>query len=169
MNGIKSEMICIFCSNKFTERKQLLKGKLPRLNQNQSKTFLICQICGTNACHSCVTMIFNAIPKKDKSNDEWSQFLHNNISKLNIENVNIPVGHCCELKYSTDSDKKKTCKQDIMEMNTQTSHPKKTTCKVQKKRKRTKSQNKKERSNRKYWKNLNKYNQTVKESSIYTK
>ena len=134
MSGIKSEMTCIFCANKFTERKQLLKGKLPKLNQNQSKTFLICQICGTNACHSCVTMIFNAIPKKDKSHDEWSQFIHNNISKLNNENVNIPVGHCCELKYPTDSDKKKTCKQDVMEMNTQISHPIKTSCKVQKQR-----------------------------------
>ena len=68
-------------------------------------------------------MIFDAIPKKDKSHDEWSQFLHNNISKLNIENIIIPVGHCCELKYPTDSDKKKTCKQDVMEMNTQIFHP----------------------------------------------
>ena len=144
MSGIKSEMMCIFCANKFTERKQLLKGKLPNLIQNKSITYLICQKCGTNACHSCVTMIFNAIPKKDKSHDEWSQFLHNNISKLNIENVNIPVGHCCELKYSTDSKEIKTCKQNIMKINTQTSHPKKKNCKVQKKIKRTKNQKKRE-------------------------
>ena len=56
-----------------------------------------------------------------------------------------------------------------MEMNTQISHPIKTSCKVQQKRKRTKNQKKKERANKKYWKNVNKSNQTVKESNICTK
>ena len=92
-------------------------------------------------------MIFDAIPKKDKSHDEWSQFVHKNISEMKFENVIIPVGHCCELKYPTDSDKKKTCKQDVMEMNTQISHPIKTSCKVQKQRQRTKC-HKKERGNK---------------------
>ena len=132
MSEIKCEMMCIFCAKKFTERKQLLKGKLPNLNQSQSNTFLICQKCGTNACHSCVSMIFDTIPQKDKSHDNWSKFVHNNITKMNFENVIIPVGHCCELKYPTDYDKTKTCKNKIMNMDTQTSYPKQIVCKVKK-------------------------------------
>ena len=89
---------CLFSQNTNADIFQRKKGKFPSLPLCDATTYLICQHCNQAACATCVKEIYHAIPRKDRESDRWCKFVCSHIQKLEVENVMIQIGHCCESK-----------------------------------------------------------------------